>query len=61
MEPSVDDLGRVLEDAVERNPWGKSSSDLLCRFPTTGGLHLTSGDAVLDTQNILLNNGIIEL
>ena len=57
MEPSVDDLGRVLEDAVERNPWGKSSSDLLCRFPNTGGLHLTSGDAPLDTQNISDNNG----
>ena len=57
MNASDRDLGRVVEDAVERNPWGKSSSDLLCRFPNTGGLHLTSGDAPLDTQNISLNNG----
>ena len=48
--------GRVLEDAVERNPWGKSSCDMLCRFPNTGGLHLTSGDAPLDTQNINYDN-----
>jgi hypothetical protein len=57
MKAVVQNLGRVVEDAVERNPWGKSSSDLLCRFPNTGGLHLTSGDAPLDTQNISLNNG----
>ena len=57
MKAVVQNWGRVVEDAVERNPWGKSSSDLLCRFPNTVGLHLTSGDAPLDTQNSSLNNG----
>jgi len=59
MEPAVRDLGRVVEDAVERNSWGKSRSDRKCRFPNTGGLHRTSGNAPLDTQNISLNNGTI--
>ena len=59
MEPAVRDLGRVVEDAVERNSWGKSRSDRKCRFPNAGGLHRTSGNAPLDTQNISLNNGTI--
>ncbi len=59
MEPAVGDLGRVVEDAVERNCWGKSRSDRNCRFPNTGGLHRTSGNAPLDTQIISLNNGTI--
>jgi len=59
MEPAVRDLGRVVEDAVEHNSWGKSRSDRKCRFPNTGGLHRTSGNAPLDTQNISLNNGTI--
>ncbi len=58
-EPAVRDLGRVVEDAVERNSWGKSRSDRKCRFPNTGGLHRTSGNAPYDTQNISLNNGTI--
>jgi hypothetical protein len=37
----------VVEDAVERNSWGKSGSDLMCRFQNNGGLHRTSGDAPL--------------
>ena len=61
MEPAVRDLGRVVEDAVERNSWGKSRSVRLCRFPNTGGLHRTSGNAPLDTQNISLDNGTIGL
>ena len=56
MEPAVRDLGRVVEDAVEHNSWGKSRSDRKCRFPNTGGLHRTSGDAPLDTQNINYDN-----
>jgi len=58
MSLSDRDLGCVVEDAVERNPWGKSRSDRMCRFPNTGGLHRTSGDAPLDTQNISLDDGI---
>ncbi len=59
MEPAVRDLGHVVEDAIERNSWGKSRSDRKCCFPNTGGLHRTSGNAPLDTQNISLNNGTI--
>ena len=58
MSLSDKDLGCVVEDAVERNPWGKSRSDRMCRFPNTGGLHRTSGDAPLDTQSISLDDGI---
>ena len=46
------DLGCVVEDAVERNPWGKSRSDRMCRFPNTGGLHRTSEDAHWDLRNL---------
>ena len=28
--------GSVVEDAVERNSWGKSRCELMCRFPNTG-------------------------
>jgi hypothetical protein len=59
MKAVVRDLGRVVEDAVERNSWGKSRSEGMCCFPNTGGLHCTSGDAPLDTQNISLDNGTI--
>ncbi len=59
MKPAVRDLGHVVEDAVERNSWGKSRSDKMCCFPNTGGLQRTSGNAPLDTQNISLNNGTI--
>ncbi len=48
---AVCDLGRVVEDAVERNSWGKSRSDRMCRFLNTGGLHRTFGDAPFETQN----------
>jgi hypothetical protein len=40
---------RVIEDAVEHNSWGKSGCEWMCRFPITGGLHRTSGDAPLET------------
>jgi hypothetical protein len=40
---------RVIEDAVERNSWGKSGCELMCHFPNTGGLHPTSGNAPLET------------
>jgi hypothetical protein len=54
---AVRDLGRVVEVAVEHNSWGKSRSDMICRFPNTGGLHRTSGNAPFDTQNISYDNG----
>jgi hypothetical protein len=41
--------GSVVEDAVERNSWGKSRCEQICRFPNTGGLRRTSGDAPLET------------
>ncbi len=53
---AVRDLGCVVEDAVERNSWGKSRSDRMCCFPNTGGLHRTSGDAPFETQNFTHNN-----
>jgi hypothetical protein len=53
---AVRDLGRVVEDAIERNSWGKSRSDRMCRFPNTGGLHRTSGDAPFKTQNFTHDN-----
>jgi hypothetical protein len=53
---AVCDLGRVVEDAVERNSWGKFRSDWMCCFPNTGGLHHTSGDAPLETQNFTHND-----
>ncbi len=48
---AVHDLGCVVEEAVERNSWGKSRSDRMCCYPNTGGLHRTSGDAPFKTQN----------
>jgi hypothetical protein len=55
---AVRNLGRVVEDAVERNSWGKSRSDWMCRFPNTRGLHCTSGDAPFpfETQKFTHNN-----
>ena len=53
---TVRDLGRVVVGAVERNSGGKSGSDMMCRFPNTGGLHHTSGNAPFDTQNISHDN-----
>ena len=43
----------VVENAVERNSWGKSRDELLCRFHNSGGLHRISGDAPLETQILL--------
>jgi hypothetical protein len=40
---------RDIEDAIERNSWGKSGCEWMCCFPNTGGLHRTSGDAPPDT------------
>ena len=45
----------VVENAVERNSWGKSRNELSCRFHNSGGLHRFSGDAPLETQ-ILTHN-----
>jgi hypothetical protein len=39
----------VIENAVERSSWGKSGCEWMCRFPDTGGLHRTSGNAPLET------------
>jgi hypothetical protein len=47
---------RVIEDAVERNSWGKSGCEWMCHFPNTGGLHRTSGDAPLETHNLIHHN-----
>jgi len=44
--------GSVVEDAVERNSRGKSRCEQMCRFPNTGGLHCTSGDAPLETPTL---------
>ncbi len=44
--------GSVVEDAVECNSWGKSRCKQMCRFPNTGGLHRTSGDAPLETPTL---------
>ena len=44
--------GSVVENAVERNSWGKSRCEQMCRFPNTGGLHRTSGDAPLETPTL---------
>ena len=44
--------GSVVEDAVERNSWGKSRCEQKCRFPNTGGLHRTSGGAPLETPTL---------
>ncbi len=53
---AVRDLGHVVEDAIDRNSWGKSRSDRMCRFPNTGGLHRTSGDAPFETHNFTHDN-----
>jgi hypothetical protein len=45
----------VIEDAVERNSWGKSGCEWMCRFPNIGGLHCTSGDAPLETHTLTHN------
>ena len=44
--------GSVVEDTVERNSWGKSRCEQMCRFPNTGGLHCTSGGAPLETPTL---------
>jgi hypothetical protein len=50
---AVCDLGHVVEDAFERNSWGKSRSDQMCCFPNTRGFHCTSGDAPFETKTSL--------
>jgi len=44
--------GSVVEDAIERNSGGKSRCEHICRFPITGGLPRTSGDAPLETPTL---------
>jgi len=44
--------GSVVEDAIERNSWGKSRCELMCHFPNTGRLHHTSGGAPLETPTL---------
>ncbi len=46
----------VIEDADERNSWGKSGCEWMCHFPNTGGLHRTYGDAPLETHNLIHHN-----
>jgi hypothetical protein len=43
--------GSVVESAIERTLRGKSGCEGLCRFPNTGGLHRTPGDAPLETHS----------
>ena len=45
----------VIENAVERNFWGKSRNELSCRFHNSGGLHRLSGDAPLETRILTRN------
>ncbi len=45
--------GSVVEDAVERNSWGKSRCEQMCCFPNTRELYRTSGDAPLETPTLL--------
>ncbi len=47
---AVKDLEHVVETTIERNSWGKSRGGRMCRFPNTGGLHHTPGNAPLDTH-----------
>jgi hypothetical protein len=47
---------RVIEDTIERNSWGTSRCEWMCCFPNTGGLHRTSGDAPLETHNLIHHN-----
>ncbi len=46
----------VIEDAIERNSWGKSGCEWMCSFPNTRGLHRTSGDPPLETHNLIHHN-----
>ncbi len=48
----------VIEDAIERNSWGKSSCEWLCCFPNTGELPRTSGDASLETHTLTNNTSL---
>jgi len=52
--------GSVVEDAIERNSWGKSRCEQMCCFPITGGLHRTSGDAPLDTPTLQHPSSILQ-
>jgi len=52
--------GSVLVNAVERNSWGKSRCEQMCRFPITGGLHRTSGDAPLETPTLQHSSSILQ-
>ncbi len=51
----------VVENAVERNSWGKSRNELSCRFHNSGGLHRFSGDAPLETQILTHNQNEYDL
>jgi hypothetical protein len=46
----------VIEDTIEPVSWEKSGCEWMCRFPNTGGLHRTSGDAPLETHNLIHHN-----
>jgi hypothetical protein len=48
-ETCVDNV--VCGRAVERASGGKSGCECKCHFPKTGGLHRTSGDALLETHH----------
>ncbi len=44
--------GSVVEEVVERNSWGMSRCEQMCRFPHTGGLQSTSGDVPLEKPTL---------
>ena len=48
----------LIEEAVERNSWGKSGCEWMCHFPNTGGLHRTSRDAPLETHTLTHNKSL---
>jgi hypothetical protein len=48
----------VIEDAIERNSWGKAGCEWMCCFPNTGGLHHTSRDAPLETHTLTNNTSL---
>jgi hypothetical protein len=60
MSQDAINIERVKGNAVEQPFRGKSSGDKMCRFPNTGGLHHTAGDAPLDTQLMLQDAIVIE-
>jgi len=60
MSQDAINIERVKSNEVEQPFTGKSSGYKMCRFPNTGGLHQTAGDAPLDTQLMSQDAIVIE-